>query len=260
MLNPARNSKAQGENKISNRIKEVLNHLLNIVYPKTCLVCHKPLENNAIDNLLCFNCWQGIKKNRPPFCVICGRQIRGVRVSERVCPNCQGKNFSFDRTLSPCIYEGVIRELIHKFKYQSKDYLSSLLTRLLIEFICQYQINLELFDLIIPIPLHKIRLREREFNQAELIARKVTEEFPLPLSASNLWRKHHRQAQMELEEMSERWKNIKGCFALRNPAEVKGKNIILIDDVLTTGATCSEAASVLKAAGAGSIWVLTLAN
>ena len=80
-----------------------------------------------------------------------------------------------------------------------------------------------------------------------------------PVSVSNLWRKEYRKPQVELKEEKRR-ENIKGCFGLRNPAEVRGKNIILVDDVLTTGATCSEAASVLKAAGALSVWVLTLAN
>ena len=240
-------------------VKGLLNHLLNIFYPKTCLLCQRPLENNAVDNLLCFTCWQGIRKNTPPLCTICGRQIRGDQISKRACPDCQRQNFSFDRAFSPCIYEGVVRELIHKFKYQSKDYLSTLLVRLLNEFIYQYRIAFDPFDLIIPIPLHIMRLREREFNQAELLAHRIAEELSLTLSSTNLWRKYHRQAQMELS-IDKRWKNIEGCFALRNPAEVKGKNVLLIDDVLTTGATCSEAASVLKGAGATSVFVLTLAN
>ena len=240
-------------------LKGVLNHLVNIVYPKTCLVCHNPLENNGIGNLLCFNCWQGVKRNRPPLCTVCGRQIREAQISKSVCPDCQKQSFSFDRAFSPCVYEGVMRELIHKFKYQNKDYLSSLLAKLLIEFIYQYRITLGLFDLVMPIPLHRIRLKEREFNQAELIARHVAEEFSLVLSSTNLWRKHNRQPQMELN-IGQRWENIKGCFALRNLSEVKGKNILLVDDVLTTGATCSEAASVLKAARTSSVFVLTLAN
>jgi len=251
-------------------LKGILNSLLNIIYPKTCLVCHSPLENktvnpvrkefsNGVNNLLCINCWQKIKKNIPPLCIICGRQIHREQISKRVCLDCQRKNFSFDRALAPCIYEGVVRELIHKFKYENKDYLGPLLVKLLIEFIHQYQITLNLFDLVIPIPLHKIRLREREFNQAELIARQVADEFSLQMSCSNLWRKYHRKAQMELKE-DQRRENIKGCFALHNPQDVKGKNILLVDDVLTTGATCSEAASVLKTAGAISVWVLTVAN
>ena len=260
MLNPVRNTRLpRKESKISNRIKPFLNHLLNVLYPKTCLVCHRPLENKAVKNLLCFNCWQGIKKNTPPLCAICGKQIQGIQVTKRVCSDCQRQSYAFDRAFSPCIYEGVMRELIHKFKYQNRDYLSPVLAGLLIEFIYQYHIALNLFDLLMPIPLHKVRLREREFNQAELLARRVAEEFSINLECSNLWRKYYRQAQMELS-LDRRWKNIKGCFALRNPAQVKNKNIVLIDDVLTSGATCSEAASVLKAAGAGSVFVLTLAN
>lgn len=261
MLNPVRNTKAKElENKISNGVKGFLNRLLNILHPRICLVCLGGLKDNGIDNLLCFNCWSRIKKNIPPLCAICGRQIREMHASSgRVCHNCQRQNFSFDRALSPCLYEGVIRELIHKYKYQNKDYLSSLLAKLLIEFIYQYRISLDLFDLVMPIPLHKIKLREREFNQAELIARQIAKEFCLDLVSTNLWRKHNRKAQMELSK-EKRWENIQGCFALHNPVQVKGKNILLVDDTLTTGATCSEAAAVLKAAGAVSIFILTLAN
>lgn len=260
MLNPVRKLNIRLKlSFLSNGVNRFLGHFYNIIFPKTCIVCRKPLENNAIDNLLCKVCWYRIKKNTPPLCAICGRQIRGVHIANSVCSDCNRQRFSFDRSLSPCVYEGVIRELIHKFKYQNKEHLSSLLAKLLIEFICQYRIDLDIFNLAIPIPLDIIRLREREFNQSELIARKVAGEFSLPLSCSNLWRKYHRAAQMELKE-EERRENVKGCFALRNPKAVKGKNIILIDDVITTGATCSEAAAVLKTAGAGSVWVLALAN
>jgi ComF family protein len=240
-------------------LKGAVARFLNIIYPKTCIACSKPLGNNAIDSLLCTDCWQGIERNIPPLCAICGRQIRESQISRSACKRCQRQSFSFDRSFSPCIYEGIIRELIHKFKYQNKEYLSSILAKLLIEFIYQYRITLDNFDLIMPVPLHAVRLREREFNQAELIAREIALKFSLPLSSSNLWRKSNRPAQMELNE-EERWKNVRDCFALRNPSEVKEKNIILIDDVITTGATCSEVASVLKKFGSGSVWVLTLAN
>jgi len=260
MLIPVRNNKVEGRGyKISNGVKSFLNNLLSIFYPKICVVCHNSLENKAIDNFLCINCWQGIKRNVPPLCIICGREIRGTAINKSICLSCQTQRFSFDRVLSPCSYEGVMRELIHKFKYQNKSYLSPFLVRLLIDFIYQQHIALDDFDLVMPIPLHKIRLREREFNQAEFLAKQIAREFSLSLSSTNLWRKHHRQAQMELSE-EKRWDNIKGCFALHDPEEVKGKNVLLIDDVITTGATCQEAASMLKAAGVGIVFVLTLAN
>ena len=236
-----------------------LKHLLNIIYPRICMICRTRLGKNAIDNLICPHCWAKIKKNTHPVCAICGRKLTKKHIHKKVCPDCQRQHFFFDRAFSPCVYEGIIRQLIHKFKYQNKDYLSALLSKLLIEFMHKNSIMNNLFDLIVPVPLHRTKLREREFNQSELLARRIAVEFSIPLSQSNLWCEHHRQPQMELDKEL-RWANIKGCFALRNPAKVKGKKILLVDDVLTTGATCSEAAFVLKDAGASCVFVLTLAN
>ena len=240
-------------------LKYYLDNLLNIVYPKICVSCRKPLQNKAIDSCLCVGCWQNIKRNIAPTCAVCGRQIRTKLPTNRLCLRCRKEKIHFDQAFSPCIYEGVIRNLIHRLKYQNKEHLSPLLARLLIEFIKQRGIKLNTFDLLIPVPLHNTRLRQREFNQAELLARRLAEEFHLNTSYSNLWRKHYRKPQMQLEKQ-DRWNNIKGCFSLRYPAEIKHKNILLIDDVLTTGATCSEAAHILKAAGAAKVCVLTLAN
>ncbi|MFH1578398.1 MAG: double zinc ribbon domain-containing protein, partial [Candidatus Omnitrophota bacterium] len=136
-------------------LKGFLSRVLNIVYPKSCLTCQNPLGDNAVDDLLCPGCWQSIKKNTPPLCAICGRQIRGAQIHKKVCTGCQRRNFYFDRVISPCIYEGVIRELIHKFKYQNKDHLSRVFSKILVESINQYRITLNLFDLVMPIPLHK---------------------------------------------------------------------------------------------------------
>jgi len=240
-------------------LKTFMGSLLSVIFPKTCLACHRSLKDNDISDFICPDCWSSLKKNVPPLCTICGRQIRKVQIYKSVCPDCQRQHFSFDRAFSPCVYEGITRELIHKFKYQNRDYLSRTLGRIIIDFIRQEHITLSFCDLVIPVPLHNAKLREREFNQAELLARQIAREFSLPVSTSNLWRKKYRKPQVELKE-EKRKENIQGCFGLRNPAEVRGKNIILVDDVLTTGATCSEAASVLKAAGAFSVWVLTLAN
>ncbi|MBU0548806.1 MAG: ComF family protein [Candidatus Omnitrophica bacterium] len=240
-------------------LKTIFNQFLEILYPKTCLICHNPLADNTIDNILCSDCRSGIKGNIPPLCIICGRQIRAQELKNKAHPACLRKNFAFQRALSPYKYEGIIREIIHKFKYQNRDYLSPFLGGLLINFIRQQHLNMKCFDLIMPIPLHKIRLKEREFNQAELLACRIAKEFSLPLSLSNLRRKYQRKPQVELSK-EERWKNIENAFSLDNPEQIKGKNILLIDDVLTTAATSHEASSLLKAGGAGNIFVLTLAN
>lgn len=240
-------------------LKDFLNHLVNIFYPKICVVCRLALSNGAVDNLVCRQCWSKIERNLPPICAICGRQIRNKQITKRVCLNCQRRIFHFDRALAPYIYEGVLKELIHKFKYEGKDYLGKTLSSLWKDFIRQYQQTLCFFDLIIPIPLHKTKLREREFNQAEFFGKQISAQLGLNLSLGNFIRIRQTQTQTKLPE-NQRWDNVRGCFELRQPSEICGKNIILVDDVLTTGATCSEAASVLKSAGAGCIFVITLAN
>jgi len=165
----------------------------------------------------------------------------------------------FDRAFSPCVYTGAIQELIRQFKYNGKDRLGLPLSRLMIEFIREYDIPIEYMDYIVPVPLHGVRRRQREFNQAELLGRYISEEFRKPLSADLLVRHHPTRTQTGLKT-EKRISNVKGCFAVKNRDLVNGKKILLVDDVLTTGATSSEAAFTLKDAGANIVFVMTLAS
>jgi ComF family protein len=176
-----------------------------------------------------------------------------------MCPSCLKKKLHFDRAFSPCVYEGAIKELIHEFKYKNKDYLGSVLSKPMINFIEEYNLPMEYLDLIIPVPLHSTRLREREFNQAEVLSRYIALEYNKEISNDTLKRNRNTRTQTDLET-NERFLNVRGSFSLTKDKNIRGKNILLIDDVLTTGATSSEAASVLKDAGAGIVFVLTLAN
>lgn len=179
--------------------------------------------------------------------------------SKNICPGCLKQKLHFDRAFSPCVYEGVIKELIHEFKYKSKDYLGQTLSRLMIEFIKEYNLPIDWIDLIVPIPLHKTRLREREFNQAQILSNHIAVEFKKSVSSDSLRRCRYTRTQTDLET-GERLANVKDCFSIANTEEVRGKNILLVDDVLTSAATSSEAALALKTAGAGVVFVLTLAN
>jgi ComF family protein len=165
----------------------------------------------------------------------------------------------FDRAFSPCLYEGVVKELIHTFKYNGRDYLGATLSKLMLEFIEDYNIPVDLLDLIIPIPLHKTRLREREFNQAQILSSYIARKFNKKLILNNLRRIRYTKTQTELET-DQRLLNVKDSFAITKKEEIKDKNILLVDDVLTTGATSSEAAYALKNSGANVVFVLTLAN
>jgi len=129
----------------------------------------------------------------------------------------------------------------------------------MIEFIKEYDLPMNYIDLIIPVPLSKTRLREREFNQAEILSGHIAQKFNKELSSGCLKRIRHSKAQAE-SEPSERFLNVKNSFSLAKETDLKNKNILLVDDVLTTGATCSEAARILKESGCGIVFALTLAN
>lgn len=129
----------------------------------------------------------------------------------------------------------------------------------MIEFIKEYNLPIKAIDYIIALPLHKIRLREREFNQAQILSTYIANEFNKVVLNNNLIRSRPTKTQTELEE-EKRLLNVKDSFSIVEKERIKKKNILLVDDVLTTGATASEAAYVLKNAGAHLVFILTLAN
>lgn len=239
--------------------RRLLNGFLDIVYPKTCLACKNKLQAQSVHNLICLNCWAEIKRNLPPFCHCCGRQLNKTEFTKNICSSCLRKKLHFDRAFSPCVYEGVVKELIHALKYKNKDYLGLALSRLMIEFIKEYNLPIGYLDFIVPVPLHKTRLREREFNQAEILSNYIAKEFNKAVLSNCLRRHRYTKTQTDLE-ITKRFLNVKDSFSLANQEVIRGKNILLVDDVLTTGATSSEAARTLKEAGANIVFVLTLAN
>ena len=231
--------------------------LVNIVYPNICLLCRRSINRDA--QSLCLNCISEIEKNIPPFCQKCGRHIYEANNELGLCLSCQKSQLHFKRAFSACFYEGKIKGLIALFKYKGKTALSKPLANILTDFIKQYRIPLQQIDAIMPIPLHSVRLREREYNQSQLLAREITKEFNLELDNHSLIRTKNTTPQIELND-KQRWQNVAGAFKLHKKQSVLDKRILLIDDLLTTGATCSEAAYVLKDNGAKEVYVLTLAS
>lgn len=232
--------------------------LLDIIFPPVCLACKRKLTTAAIDQAICPECWGTIKKNTPPFCFSCGRHLDTKRSAKNVCPECMRKSLHFDRAVSPCRYEGVIKKIIHEFKYKHKLRLGGTLSRLMVDFIKEYEIPLDFLDMIIPMPLHSARLREREYNQSEVLSGYIAREFNKQVLTDSLIRRRVTKTQTGLE-IEDRFANVQGCFAVRQPEAIGKKNILLVDDVLTTGATASEAALTLKNQGAGMVFVITAA-
>ena len=234
--------------------------LIDIVYPKACVACKTKISKAInVDNLVCGPCWSNIKKNLPPFCRSCGRHLEKNNFTKGICPRCARTKTHFDRAFSPCAYEGTIKELIHEFKYKGKDYLGKTLGRILSDFIREYSLPIAYLDCVVPVPLHKTRLREREFNQAQILSEHIAREFKKSVLDDALIRNRFTQTQTELKPQM-RFSNVKGSFSVQRKNAIENKNILLVDDVLTTSATASEAALALKNAGANIVFVLTLAN
>lgn len=211
------------------------------------------------EDLICKECYKEIEINLPPFCFACGRHLEKNNLNKNICPACVRNRLHFDRAFSPCVYEGVTKKLIHEFKYKGKDNLGEPLSKIMINFIKEYSLPINYLDFIIPMPLYKTRLREREFNQAEILSIHIAKEFKKDLVNDVLLRHRQTKTQTELKN-KERFLNVAGSFSVNNRLNLKEKNLLLVDDVLTTGATSSEASLALKNAGAQTVFVLTLAN
>lgn len=240
-------------------LKQAAMAFQEIVFPCYCLICRKRLPLEPARGVVCGGCMSKIIPNTPPFCLRCGRKIAADYSGKTACGNCREDEFWFDRAWASCLYEGVVKEMIHKLKYNNKIPLALPLSGLLTGFIRDYHLPVTGCDYVIPIPLYPARQREREFNQAGILADATGECLNLKVMAGNLIRRRDTSSQASLSK-KKRWQNMQGAFGLKDAAAVKEKTILLIDDVLTTGSTASEAARALKQAGSGSVFVLTVAH
>jgi ComF family protein len=160
---------------------------------------------------------------------------------------------------SAAVYEGVVRTALHRFKFSKRKKLAEPLGILLVNYLGQTTtLKMKELDSIVPVPLHRKRLRERGFNQMDLLAGVISRYYEVPVVAS-LERTRHTKPQFDLPKEA-RLENIKGAFRVSRPKDVYNKRILLLDDVYTTGATVAECAKALSTAGARRIEVLTLSR
>lgn len=229
---------------LTSKIKKFL---LDLFFPKNCLGCKQP------DTYLCRDCFNKIPLAANNACFFC-QEITG---NGRICLNCK-KEIYLDGVISATDYKNpLIRELIRAFKYHYVQELAGPLSQLMIRVLEQ---NFQF--LIIPIPLHRHRLRYRGFNQAELIAEKIAEHFNLQIATDVLKRKSPSTPQAKIKDTEKRKLNLKDVFEINSETvdKIKNKIILLIDDVITTGATLNEAAKILKQNSAKEVWAITIAK
>ena len=236
----------------------LLRRLLDFVLPSTCAYCSSPIDDSSVP-FFCPTCWSDFYVLSGPICPSCGRPFESSEAlshsPSHECHVCRRQPPRFDQALSVGHFEGSLREAIHQFKYRPCRALGKPLGA----WMCGNLRVLTSIDSIMPVPLHRSRLRQRGFNQALLLADPLSRAIDISLSYDNLWRVRPTRPQVELSG-EDRIKNVAGAFALRRPFEVSGLSILLVDDVFTTGATLNECANVLKNAGASSVTALTLAR
>ena len=231
--------------------------LVNLIYPLSCQSCGLKLEPTNT-RYLCKSCWNKISKNQQPFCIKCGMTLPGSTEEKSQCEACSKKDYAFTRAWSTGLYQGILKECIHLLKYNKKVFMAEPMGKLMTDFIKRY-LDFGNIDLIIPVPLHPARLREREFNQSALLAEQINKRFNIPLSLNNLVKVRPTRPQAGLSG-KERQANIQLAFKIKNSSLFSEKNVLLVDDVFTTGSTINECSTALLRSGTNNIYVLTLAR
>lgn len=223
-------------------------NLLNLLFPSKCPVCNNKSDSAAY-NPICTKCWKTIERYSGPACSICG--LPALSEHTLSCEQCIKDEPHFSGVLYYSIYDGVIREAIHLLKFKGIKRLSEPLGALLSE------LTIPEADGIVPVPLHKNTLLKREFNQTALIGRYLSKALKIPLMTGALEKIKETPMQTELIR-KDRLKNVKNAYTASE--DVKGKRLLLIDDVITTGATVRECARTFIKAGAEKVTVIALAR
>lgn len=214
--------------------------LLNLLYPQNCLVCSRKIND----------------LKAPAICGNCGDRIKINPETSFVKPD--SEDFAFDCAFYATAYDDVVKKCICLLKYDGKTQLADFLGKLMRDFAVK-NITADEIDIIVPVPLHPVKLRERQFNQSEMLAAHLARKMNKKVVRDRVRRIKYTAPQTELKK-DERLRNVKGAFLVRKGSGFNEKTVLLVDDVLTTGATMHECAKALKDAGAKKVVALALAR
>jgi ComF family protein len=227
------------------RITGLARAALDLLFPQWCIGCGRE------GSIVCASCMSSLVAIVPPCCPRCGRPVD----ESGNCDNCTGTLRNIDGIRAPFLFQGLVRQAVHEFKYRNLRTLGTFLARQLAEYLAENPVPA---DVLMPVPLHPRRLKERGYNQSSLLARHLSRLTGLDVTENVLIRCKHTTALAKSASREARQENIKGSFTVAGE-ELRQKNIILIDDVSTTGSTLEACAEVLKIAGAERVWGLVVA-
>ena len=225
--------------------QEATKSFLNLIYPPRCAVCHRG------GSWLCSACQDNIEFIQPPICPSCGKPTS----TPRLCLSCRMAPLQIDGIRAVGYLEGTLRTAIHRFKYSNIRTLATPLGQLMAQYLSRNQLPV---DIVVPVPLHAQRLKERGYNQAALLAREISKTLGLPLLENGLSRVRSTVPQVGLAARQRR-DNVRGAFHCAD-RRLKNQRVLLIDDVCTTGATLEACGLALRETGVSSVWGLVLAR
>lgn len=228
-----------------------------VFFPSFCKTCGRLLENRR-ERILCADCLDRILPHRAPSCVVCGRFFEGEG-DPHACGHCAVAAPPFSRHRSAGRYRGVLKDALLLLKYRRYRPLGRILGGMAYEALKKDEDLWRGVDLIVPVPLHRKRRRERGFNQSEEIGREIGERAGLKVAAGVLRKTRPAPPQTSLEH-ADRADNVRDAFALGRKTDIRGKVILLVDDVYTTGSTLRECARVLRTEGAAEVRGITVAQ
>ncbi len=229
---------------------------LDLLFPRPCAQCGGEVAEGR--EVLCWECRADFRPVVFPFCSVCGNPIEGRMTGDYVCYLCKDDDRHFDCARSAARFEGVLQHMIHQFKYREALWVESELVDLLQQCFDAHYESLSV-DGVVAVPLFHARRRERGYNQAEVLARGLARRLRKPFWGRALKRIRATETQTHLTA-PQRADNVRGAFEVGARRRLAGRSVLLVDDVMTTGATLSECARSLKAGGARSVFVLTLAR
>lgn len=233
----------------------ILGAVADFAYPRLCPLCGKRSEREG--RHICWDCIAALKECalKEPPCRFCGTPI-DARLRDGLCARCRRARPRYDRARSVFDHDGDARRLVHDFKYRRQTWL----TRDLCDFLegcARASFDLREVDAVLPVPLHPVKFVLRSYNQSALLAAALARRVEVPFRGGLLERRKDTPTQTRLGAGG-RQANVAGAFAVPFPDEVRARTLLVVDDVMTTGATLNEVAKVLKAAGAWRVWGLTL--
>ncbi|MBC8570780.1 ComF family protein [Zongyangia hominis] len=222
----------------------MLERLLTVLFCKRCALCDKVI---AQEEELCELCRVKLPRIGSNICPFCGRDRQNC--------HCGLEHFAFDGAAAPLYYTGQARHLIHQFKYYGQRHLAAPLAQLMAGRVREAFPG-ERFDLLVPVPMHRLERREREYNHSALLARELSRRLGVPCREKALSKVRETRRQRGLTG-AERRQNLRDAFTPGKGVTLAGKTVLLIDDVLTTGSTAEECAKALKSAGAKGVYCVT---